>query len=125
VGAEEAVEFVALRGGHLLRIGEVRMPETVGDNRGGGVNGTGPAAASDFVDPGDDGRVARAQGALEGPGEGGGFKGHTILLELLFVASYSTIVTSKIATISLLELHFEPLEDHRFSTPDNASRATV
>ncbi len=78
MGAEEAVEFVALRGGHLLRIGEVRMPETVGDNRGGGVNGTGPAAAPDFIDPGDDGRLARAQGALEGPGEGGGFKGHLL-----------------------------------------------
>jgi len=71
VSAEEVVDFFAMLFDEELRVVEMLVSQTVGDNGSGGVDGAGPAASADFIDAGDKGDALGAEGALEFPGEGG------------------------------------------------------
>ena len=71
VGAEEGAQFFAVLGLEGLGVVEVLVLEAVGENGRCGVDRSGPATASDFIDARDDGRAFGTQLALEWPGEGG------------------------------------------------------
>ena len=83
--AEEMAEFVAMLAGDLLGVVEVTMAQAVGQNRGGGVDGTSPATATNFIHAGDDGDFRGTQFALEGPGQGQerGMRGLALLIARL------------------------------------------
>src|SRR5271155_4359329 len=69
MAAEMVAEFLAVLDEQRLGVAQVPMLETIGQDGRCGVDGTGPAAASDFVDAGDDRDSLGPQLALEGPAD--------------------------------------------------------
>jgi hypothetical protein len=70
MAAEEMIELGAILGDEQLRVVEMAMSQAIGQDRRRRIDRTRPAAAADFIHPGDDGHAFGAQATLEFPAQG-------------------------------------------------------